>query len=68
MQFEDGRPVRDFGLAKGQRHNPGWWWSATTGGHVGYESWHEEVTTAAAYPDAFALWRSRSYTSLSKIH
>lgn len=28
----------------------------------------QEVTTAAAYLDALALWRSRSYTSPSKIH
>jgi hypothetical protein len=26
---------------KGQRHFPGRWWSATMGGHVGYESWLE---------------------------
>jgi hypothetical protein len=41
VPLEDGRPVRAFRWAKGQRHNPGWWWSATTGRHVGYESWLE---------------------------
>lgn len=41
VRFEDGRPVREFRWPKGQRHNPGWWWSATTGRHVGYESWLE---------------------------
>lgn len=41
VRFERGRPVREFGWSKGQRHNPGWWWSATTGQHVGYESWLE---------------------------
>jgi hypothetical protein len=40
-RLEDSRPVREFRWAKGQRHNPGWWWSATTGLHVGYESWLE---------------------------
>jgi hypothetical protein len=40
----------DFGRAarfreppayRGQRNFPGWWWSATTGAHVVYESWLE---------------------------
>jgi hypothetical protein len=26
---------------RGQRNFPGWWWSATTGSHVVYESWLE---------------------------
>lgn len=26
---------------RGQRSLPGWWWSATTGGHVVFESWVE---------------------------
>jgi hypothetical protein len=41
VRLEDGRPVREFRWAKGQRHNPGRWWSATTGLLVGYESWLE---------------------------
>jgi hypothetical protein len=41
VRFERGRPVREFGWVKGQRCNPGWWWSATTGQHIGYESWLE---------------------------
>jgi hypothetical protein len=40
-RFEDAAPVRGFRWATGQRHFPGWWWSATTGRHVGYESWLE---------------------------
>ena len=28
-------------IRKGQRHLSGLWWSATTGGHVGFESWLE---------------------------
>ncbi len=34
-------PVRRFTSRKGQRHLSGLWWSATTGGHVGFESWLE---------------------------
>ncbi len=54
-------PVRGFRWSRGQRHMPGWWWSVTTGDHVGYESWLErdhlmlldfdpEVTAIAAQP------------------
>ena len=39
--FEDALPVRRFFARKGQRHLSGLWWSATTGGHVGFESWLE---------------------------
>lgn len=41
MRFEDAVPVRPFRWSRGQRHFPGWWWLATTGRHVGYESWLE---------------------------
>jgi len=41
VAFEDVGPVREFGWSRSQRHWPGWWWSATTGRHVGYESWLE---------------------------
>jgi hypothetical protein len=37
--FEDWLPVRRFAARKGQQHLSGLWWSATTGGHVGFESW-----------------------------
>jgi hypothetical protein len=43
-RFEDVAPVRPFRWAAGQRHFPGWWWSATTGRHVGHESWLERDT------------------------
>ena len=33
-----GRPVRRFPWHAGMRHYPGWWWSATIGDLVGYES------------------------------
>ncbi|MEU5853573.1 hypothetical protein [Saccharopolyspora shandongensis] len=33
-----GLPVREFRAYRGRRHYSGWYWSATTGGHVVYES------------------------------
>lgn len=41
VRFEDAVPVRPFGWARSQQHFPGWWWLATAGRHVGYESWLE---------------------------
>lgn len=41
VAFEHGRPVREFPSYRGQRNWPGLWWSATSGTHVGYESWLE---------------------------
>jgi hypothetical protein len=41
VRFEDVRPVRTFRWSRGLGHFPGWWWSATTGRHIGYESWLE---------------------------
>jgi len=41
VRFEEVMPVGTFRWSKGQRNFPGWWWSATTGGHVGFESWLE---------------------------
>lgn len=41
VAFERVAPVRSFGWSRGQQFFPGWWWSATTGDHVGYESWLE---------------------------
>lgn len=41
VRFEDAVPVRRFRWPAGQRHFAGWWWSATTGRHVGHESWLE---------------------------
>lgn len=40
-RFEDVLPVRPFRWSKAQGHFPGWWWSSTSGRHVGYESWLE---------------------------
>ena len=41
VRFELAAPVRLLRSRHGQRHLPGRWWSATDGGHVGYESWLE---------------------------
>lgn len=41
VRFEGVAPARGFRWAFGQRHFSGWWWLATTGEHVGYESWLE---------------------------
>jgi hypothetical protein len=41
VPFEDALPAREFLSYRGQRHFPGLWWVATTGRHVGYESWLE---------------------------
>lgn len=39
--FESVEPVRVFRSYRGQRSFSGLWWCATTGGHVGFESWLE---------------------------
>jgi hypothetical protein len=41
VPFESCQPVRGFPSYKGQHNYVGRWWTATTGGHVGYESWLE---------------------------
>ncbi len=33
--------MRRFRWSRGLGYFPGWWWAATTGRHVGYESWLE---------------------------
>jgi hypothetical protein len=76
VPFERVLPARAFGLHKGQKSFSGMWWSATTGDHVGYESWLERdhvvdmdfdpaVTGLSSQP--FRLWwdqdgKSRSHT------
>ena len=42
--FEHVLPVRSFGSFRGQRSFQGSWWFATTGEHVGFESWVERDT------------------------
>lgn len=41
VPFERALPVRSFPAVKKNRNYPGLWWSATTGRHVGFESWVE---------------------------
>ncbi|MFD7136847.1 hypothetical protein [Streptomyces sp. NPDC059894] len=41
VRFEEAVPVRPFRWPPGGRHFPGWYWAATTGQHVGFESWLE---------------------------
>ena len=41
VRFEAVEPVREFHWAKGSESFPGWYYSVTTEGHVGYESWLE---------------------------
>jgi hypothetical protein len=36
-----GNAVEVVSLLQGAKNFPGLWWSATTGEHVGYESWAE---------------------------
>src|SRR5262245_10610154 len=52
VPFEAMAPARRFNARKGQRHLPGRWWSATDGGHVGYESWLERDHVMALDFDA----------------
>ena len=40
-RFESAIPWRGFAAYRGQSNVSGWWWSATTGTHVGFESWLE---------------------------
>ncbi|MEY9934151.1 hypothetical protein ABH926_008815 [Catenulispora sp. GP43] len=42
--FENAIPVRSFPSFKGQRNYPGFWWSASSARHVGFESWLERDT------------------------
>ncbi|MEV0224429.1 TnsA-like heteromeric transposase endonuclease subunit [Streptomyces sp. NPDC050704] len=41
LRFEAGKPVRPFPSYRGQRNFTGWYWAATCGGHVAFESWQE---------------------------
>ncbi|MEU8976047.1 TnsA-like heteromeric transposase endonuclease subunit [Streptomyces monashensis] len=38
VRFEELPPVSAFPIIPGKRWGPGWWWSATTGGHVAHGS------------------------------
>jgi hypothetical protein len=38
-RFEEALPARPFRFEKGLGSFAGWWYFATTGAHVGFESW-----------------------------
>ncbi len=40
-RFEEAVPARPFRFGKGLRSFAGWWYFATAGAHVGFESWLE---------------------------
>ncbi len=42
LAWEEATPVRTFRWSRGLGHYPGWWWAASTGRHVGFESWLEQ--------------------------
>jgi hypothetical protein len=41
VRFEQVLQAREFRFEKGLRNFAGWWYFATTGSHVGFESWLE---------------------------
>jgi hypothetical protein len=47
VAFERVGAVRGFASFRGQRNRPGLWWFATTGEHVGHESWLERPVDRA---------------------
>ena len=61
-------PVRSFPSFRGQRNFPGWYWSATMGRRVGFESWVERghlvaldfdpVVTAIVSQPFWLHWRT----------
>ncbi|MEU2298734.1 MULTISPECIES: TnsA-like heteromeric transposase endonuclease subunit [Streptomyces] len=75
VEFEAGLPVRGFPSYRGQRNFPGLYWAATTGGHVGFESWLErdhamlldftpEVTGLLSQP-LWLFWRNEKGRTVS---
>jgi hypothetical protein len=60
---ELGRPVRSFPSYRGPRNCPGWYWSATMGGRIGFVSWVERDHLVAlgfdpSVSQPFWLWWS----------
>jgi hypothetical protein len=58
-RFETAGQVRGFPSYRGQRNFPGWYWAATGGDLVGYESWVElgHLKRLDAEPDVVAVQR-----------
>lgn len=50
-----GLPMREFRSYKGRRHYSGWYWAATTGGHVVYESRLELARLIVADQDSAVI-------------
>ncbi len=48
LRLEEAKPARAIPSYRGQRNFPGYWWSATTGRHVVFESWLERHHLMAA--------------------
>ena len=68
-------PVRRFGSHRGQRHRPGLFWSATTGGHVPYERrleldrlWLADFDPAVTWIAAQPMWLSGRYDDVLCRH
>lgn len=68
-RFEDAVPARPFRFGKGLASFAGWWWMASTGRHVGFESWLErdhlmlldfdpDVTAVSSQP-FWLRWRGK---------
>ncbi|MFL6073145.1 MAG: TnsA-like heteromeric transposase endonuclease subunit [Mycobacteriales bacterium] len=57
VRFESALPIRKFSSHRGKRSFSGLWWSATTGDHVGFESWLErdQVMALDFDPDVVGL-------------
>lgn len=57
VRFEDAGPSLPFLAWKGMRNFPGWWWTATNGRHVGFESWLERdrLTILDREPDIVGI-------------
>jgi hypothetical protein len=56
-RFESAGQVRTFPSYRGQRNFPGWYWAATSGELVGFESWVElgHLMRLDAEPDVVAV-------------
>ena len=61
-RFEDVLPVRPFHFEKGLRSFAGWWYFATTGTHVGFESWLErDVAMMLDFDPAVVAFSSQPF-------
>ena len=65
LAFERVAPVRGFASFRGQRNRPGLWWFASTGEHVGHESWLERNRLMAldADPEVVGVAAQRAIPS-----